>query len=135
MVARILRAARGALAADHRHAVRSAGAEESDLQTLSGLDDAGLVLLCLDEAHPQFVQQVIHELRFSVAEIALRFLLHESDELDHLRGTGQVRFQLFAGGGIGNIAKVNGSGGRQRQDEAGKGDALVFLILHVEMLA
>jgi hypothetical protein len=30
---------------------------------------------------------------------------------------------------------VNGGGGRQREDEAGEGEALPFLILHVKMLA
>src|SRR5688572_14264773 len=40
-------------------------------------DDAAFALLCLDEAHAQFVQQILDELRFRLAEVALRFLLHE----------------------------------------------------------
>ena len=38
--------------------------------------------------------------------------------------------QLFAAGGIGDVAELNRSGGGQREDEAGERDALVFLILH-----
>ena len=38
--------------------------------TASRLDDPPLALLGLDEAHAQLVQQILHELRFGLGEVA-----------------------------------------------------------------
>ncbi len=98
-------------------------------------DDAALALLRLHETHAQLVQQVVHETRFGFAEVALGLLLQERDELDHLRGAGQVRLDSFSGAGIGDIAEMDGRGRGEREDEASERDRLGFLILHHGMLA
>ena len=96
-----------ALAADHRHAVRRAGAEKRDLSrdTLSGLaesglDDALLALLGLDEAHPQLVEQIVHELALRARRGCPRvFSWSMRDDLDHLPRGHEIRLGGLAGPG------------------------------------
>ena len=101
----------------------------------SGLDDAPLALLGLDEAHAQLVQQIVDELGFGLGEIPARLLLQHRDDFDHLPGGQKIRLDRLAGSWIGDVAEVHGGRRRQREDEAGEGDAGLFLIFHFAMLA
>lgn len=98
-------------------------------------DDAAFALLRLDEPHAELVQEVVDEARFLRAEIPLRLLLQERDQLDHLGGGNQVRLHPLAGARIGDVAEVHGRGRGKRKNEATERDPLRFGILHHGMLA
>ena len=109
------------------------GAEKGDAQLR--FDDPPVALLRLHEAHAQLVEQVVDELRLRLAEVALRLLLQEGDDLDHLGRGGQILLDGLTGGGVGEVAEVYGRSRGEREDEAGERDALGFRILHFGMLA
>ena len=71
-VARVGPTGRPRSAADHRHAVRRAGAEEHDAARQAVRDDdAPFLLAGLDEAHPQLVEQLLDQLLLVGARLPL----------------------------------------------------------------
>ena len=86
------------------------------------LDDAWL-LLRLDETQPQIVDEVVEQLGFGWIEIAACLVLQQRQEIDHLCRGDKVRLTGLAAHGVGQVAKVDGGSGAERQHELREADA------------
>src|SRR4029453_6721244 len=79
-----------------------------------GLDDPALALLSLDVAHPQLVEQVVNELGLVGRQVALRLLLQEADQVDHLMRGHEIRLVTLAAVRVWDVAEMHGRRGRER---------------------
>src|SRR5687768_12744704 len=67
------------------------------------VDDAPLALLGLHVPHAELVQEIVHELRLIVGQVALGLVLEEADQVDHLMRGDEIGLLTLARVGIGHV--------------------------------
>src|SRR5205809_4385901 len=72
----------------------------------------------LDEAQAELVENLFQNLALFSGQIAPRFLIEQREDLDHLRGALEVRFELLPGRRIGQVAEMDRRGAGERQHES-----------------
>src|SRR4029077_13959300 len=70
-----------------------------------------------DESEPQLVEDLLEDLPLFSGQVAARLLIQEAQDLDHLGGAVEIHLGRLTRDRIRQVAEVDRSCARQRQDE------------------